>query len=117
MCRGKRSLQTTGLSLASFQGKLMAARASARSRGGALGTVQFLYLDEEAVLAADVLDMRRAIHVVAGAQARSAKGDVREPHKIVLRNAETAESEPLGRFNGLAASIEAPVRSEIGRAS
>jgi len=92
----------------------MAARASEQSRGGALGTVEFLYLDQEAVLAADVLDMRRAIHVVAGAQARSAKGDVREPHKIVLRSAETAESEPLGRFNGLAASIEAPVRSAVG---
>ena len=102
------------LSLVSFQGKLMAARASEYSRGGALGTVEFLYLDQEAVLAADVLDMRRAMHVVAGAQARSAKGEVREPRKIVLRNAETAESEPLGRFNGLAASIEAPVRSAVG---
>ena len=73
-----------------------------------MGTVEFLYLDQEAVLAADVLDMRRAMIVVGEAQARFAKGQVREPHKIVLRNAETAESEKHGRFNGLAASIGAP---------
>jgi N-[(2S)-2-amino-2-carboxyethyl]-L-glutamate dehydrogenase len=83
-------------------------------RGGALGTVEFLYLDQEAVLAADVLDMRRAIEVVGQAQARFAEGKVREPHKIVLRNADTAESEGQGRFNGLAASIGMPVRSAVG---
>jgi N-[(2S)-2-amino-2-carboxyethyl]-L-glutamate dehydrogenase len=83
-------------------------------RGGALGTVEFLYLDQESVLAADVLDMRRAIKVVEEAQARFARGKVREPNKIVLRNADTAESEEKGRFNGLAASIGAPVRSAIG---
>jgi ornithine cyclodeaminase len=82
--------------------------------GGALGTVAFLYLDQEAVLAADVLDMPRAMNVVGEAQARFAKGEVREPSKIVLRNADTAESEEQGRFNGLAASIGIPVRSSIG---
>jgi ornithine cyclodeaminase/alanine dehydrogenase-like protein (mu-crystallin family) len=79
-----------------------------------LGTVEFLYLDQEAVLAADVLDMRRAMIVVGEAQARFAKGEVREPHKIVLRNAETAESEEQGRFNGLAASIGTPAPTAIG---
>jgi N-[(2S)-2-amino-2-carboxyethyl]-L-glutamate dehydrogenase len=79
-----------------------------------LGTVGFLYLDQEAVLAAGVLDMRRAMNVVGEAQARFAKGEVREPQKIVLRNADTVESETKGRFNGLAASIGAPVRSAIG---
>jgi N-[(2S)-2-amino-2-carboxyethyl]-L-glutamate dehydrogenase len=79
-----------------------------------LGTVEFLYLDQEAVLATDVLDMRRAMQVVGEAQARFAKGEVREPQKIVLRKADTAESEQQGRFNGLAASIEAPVRSAVG---
>jgi ornithine cyclodeaminase/alanine dehydrogenase-like protein (mu-crystallin family) len=89
-------------------------RASEYLPGGVLGTVEFLYLDQEAVLAADVLDMRRAMDVVGEAQARFAKGEVREPQKIVLRNADTAESEEQGRFNGLAASIGAPVRSAIG---
>jgi len=68
----------------------------------------FLYLDQEAVLAAGVLDMRRAIDVVGAAQARFAKGEVREPHKVVLRNADNAECEEQGRFNGLAASIGMP---------
>jgi len=79
-----------------------------------LETVQFLYLDQESVLAADVLDMRRAVKVVEEAQAGFARGEVREPNKIVLRNADNVESEEQGRFNGLAASIGAPVRSAIG---
>ena len=79
-----------------------------------MGTVAILYLDQEAVLAAGVLDMRRAMKVVEEAQARFAKGEVREPHKIVLRNADTAESEQQGRFNGLAASIGTSVPPTIG---
>lgn len=75
---------------------------------------EFLYLDQESVLAADVLDMRRAINVVREAQARFAKGEVREPNKIVLRNANNSQSEQQGRFNGLAASIGTPVRTAIG---
>jgi ornithine cyclodeaminase/alanine dehydrogenase-like protein (mu-crystallin family) len=67
--------------------------------------VEFLYLDQEAVLAADVLDMRRAMEVVGRAQASFAKGQAREAHKVVLRNHDTAESEEQGRFNGLAASL------------
>ena len=79
-----------------------------------LPAVEFLYLDQESVLAADVLDMRRAINVVGKAQAQFARGEVREPQKIVLRNADTVESEKHGRFNGLAASIGGLVRSAIG---
>ena len=80
-----------------------------------MGTVKFLYLDQESVLAAGVLDMRRAMEVVGAAQAQFARGEVREPNKIVLRNADSAESEDHGRFNGLAASIGAPpMRSAIG---
>lgn len=94
-------------------GKLVSS-ASAWLPGDTLGTVKFLYLDQELVLAADVLDMRRAMNVIAEAQARFAKREVREPNKIVLRNADTAKSEEEGRFNGLAASIGAPVRSAIG---
>ena len=48
--------------------------------------LEFLYLDQEAVLAADVLDMHRAMDVVAQAHAMFAKGEIRQPHKIVLRN-------------------------------
>jgi N-[(2S)-2-amino-2-carboxyethyl]-L-glutamate dehydrogenase len=72
------------------------------------GNTEFLYLDQEAVLAADVLDMRRAIEVVGQAQALFAEGKVREPSKVVLRRADTAASEEHGRFNGLAASIGSP---------
>jgi ornithine cyclodeaminase/alanine dehydrogenase-like protein (mu-crystallin family) len=79
-----------------------------------LGTVEFLYLDQETVLAAGVLDMPRAMNVIEKAQSRFANGEVREPPKMVLRNADTVESELQGRFNGLAASIGVPVRSAIG---
>jgi ornithine cyclodeaminase len=72
------------------------------------GNAGFLYLDQEAVLAADVLDMRSAIEVVVQAQALFAEGKVREPSKVVLRRADTAASEEHGRFNGLAASIGSP---------
>ena len=68
----------------------------------------FLYLDQEAVLAADVLDMGRAIEVVGQAQALFAERKVREPSKVVLRRADSAASEEHGRFNGLAASIGSP---------
>jgi ornithine cyclodeaminase/alanine dehydrogenase-like protein (mu-crystallin family) len=77
-------------------------------QAAASDSIKFLYLDQEAVLAADVLDMSRAMEVVGQAQALFAQGEVLEPHKVVLRNADTAESENQGRFNGLAASIGAP---------
>lgn len=70
--------------------------------------VEFLYLDQAAVLGAGVLDMRRAMDVVGCAQALFATGAVRQPHKLVLRSGDTAESEELGRFNGLAASVGVP---------
>lgn len=75
-----------------------------------LRSVEFLYLDQAAVLDADVLDMPRAMDVVGRAQASFAKGEVRQPHKVVLRSGDTAESEELGRFNGLSASIGTPVQ-------
>src|ERR1700730_1374492 len=74
-------------------------------------TVEFLYLDQEAMIAAGVLNMRQAIDVVGQAQASLAEGLVRQPHKVVLRNEETAQSEEAGRFNGLCASIGVPPRS------
>lgn len=79
-----------------------------------MGRAEFLYLDQETVIAAGVLDMRRAIDVVQEAQANFAKGEVREPNKIVLRNTNSAESETQGRFNALAASIGVSPPSAIG---
>jgi N-[(2S)-2-amino-2-carboxyethyl]-L-glutamate dehydrogenase len=68
--------------------------------------VDFLYLDQEAMLCAGVLDMHRAIDAVGRAQALFAAGEVRQPHKVVLRREETPESEDQhGRFNGLSAYI------------
>jgi ornithine cyclodeaminase/alanine dehydrogenase-like protein (mu-crystallin family) len=74
-------------------------------------TVEFLYLDQDAVLAADLLDMPRAMEVVGQAQALFVQGEVRHPHKVVLRQGDTAESEERGRFNALFASIGGPVRA------
>ncbi len=73
--------------------------------------VEFLYLDQEAVLAADLLNMRRAMEVVGQAHALFAQGEVRHPHKVVLRQGDTAESEAQGRFNALFAAIGGPVRA------
>jgi ornithine cyclodeaminase/alanine dehydrogenase-like protein (mu-crystallin family) len=73
--------------------------------------VDFLYLDQDAVLAADLLDMPRAIQAVGQAQALFVQGQVRHPHKVVLREGNTAESEDRGRFNALFASITGPVRA------
>jgi ornithine cyclodeaminase/alanine dehydrogenase-like protein (mu-crystallin family) len=85
-------------------------RAAERVAGNAR-PVEFLYLDQDAVLAADLLDMRRAIEVVGQAQALFVQGQVRQPHKVVLRQEESAESEERGRFNALFASIGDPVRA------
>jgi len=63
------------------------------------------------MIAAGVLNMPQAIDVVGQAQALLAEGLVRQPHKVVLRNEETAQSEEEGRFNGLCASIGVPPRS------
>jgi ornithine cyclodeaminase len=73
--------------------------------------VEFLYLDQDAVLAADLLDMQRAMEVVGQGQALFVEGQVRHPHKVVLRGADTVESEALGRFNALFASIGGPVQA------
>src|ERR1700756_776468 len=73
--------------------------------------IEFLYLDQEAVLEAGLLDMPRAMEVVGRAQALFVQGQVRHPHKVVLRQGETAESEEQGRFNALFASIGGPIRA------
>jgi ornithine cyclodeaminase/alanine dehydrogenase-like protein (mu-crystallin family) len=73
--------------------------------------VEFLYLDQEAVLAAGVLDMRRAMEVVGHALAAYERGQVRQPSKVVLRNGEDAASETNGRINGLCALLNEEPRS------
>lgn len=73
--------------------------------------IEFLYLDQEAVLAADLLNMPRAMRVVGQAQALFVQGQVRHPHKVVLRQGDSAESEDEGRFNALFASIAGQVRA------
>jgi len=88
----------------------MSPNRSKAKRGSAGKPLEFLYLDQEAVLAAGVLDMGRAMKVVGEAQALFALGQVREPYKTVLRPRDTAESENEGRFNILAASIGTPAQ-------
>lgn len=51
------------------------------------------------------------MEVVGQAQALFVQGQVRQPHKVVLRNGDTVESEEHGRFNALFASIGGPVRA------
>jgi ornithine cyclodeaminase len=73
--------------------------------------IEFLYLDQEAVLAADLLNMPRAMRVTRQAQALFAEGQARQPHKVVLRQGDSIESEDEGRFNALFASIGGPMRA------
>jgi 2,3-diaminopropionate biosynthesis protein SbnB len=67
--------------------------------------VEFLYLDQAAVLEAGVLDMNRAMAVVGEALMLLEQGECRQPHKVVLRYGESAEAEARGRINGLCAYI------------
>jgi ornithine cyclodeaminase len=92
--------------LSSLFERNLSARVAARNAKA----VEFLYLDQEAVLAADLLNMPRAMRVVGEAQSLFAQGKVRHPHKVVLRQEDSAESEDQGRFNALFASIGGPVR-------
>src|SRR5262245_23295626 len=66
---------------------------------------RFLYLDQAAMLQAGVLDMRRAIDVIAAALRLLETGECAQPLKVVLRDGD-AHSEAQGRFNGLFASIK-----------
>lgn len=72
---------------------------------------ELLYLDQDAVLAADVLDMPRALNVMAEALTLVEEGNVRQPPKMVLRNGDNAECEVQGRINGLCASMRGSVRA------
>jgi ornithine cyclodeaminase len=69
-------------------------------------SVDFLYLDQQAVLDAGVLDMSRAMEVVGQALAAYELGKVRQPSKMVLRKGDDARSEVNGRINGLCAIVD-----------
>ena len=90
---------------------LVTADASVQRAAENARTIAFLYLDQEAVLAADLLNMPRAMRVVGQAQVLFVQGKVRHPHKVVLRQEDSAESEDQGRFNALFASIGGTVRA------
>jgi N-[(2S)-2-amino-2-carboxyethyl]-L-glutamate dehydrogenase len=103
----QRSIVSVSLDDPAYVGPKSATQAIAETPSAA----EFLYLDQEAVLAADLLDMTRAMEVVGQAQALFVEGQVRHPHKVVLRPGDTAASEEQGRFNALFASIGGPVRA------
>jgi N-[(2S)-2-amino-2-carboxyethyl]-L-glutamate dehydrogenase len=67
---------------------------------------EFCYLDQSAVLSAGILDMQRAFDVIEEALILLELGKCVQPHKVVLRDQETVESESNGRFNALFASIK-----------
>ncbi len=69
-------------------------------------TAEFLYLDQVAVLKANILDMPRAIGVISDALRLLETGECVQPFKVVLRDGDDARSEESGRFNGLCASIK-----------
>ncbi len=72
---------------------------------------EFLYLDQAAVLAADVLDMQRAMSIIAEALTLYETGQCRQPHKVVLRDTDDPRSEDNGRINGLFALLGSNVRA------
>ena len=69
-------------------------------------TAEFLYLDQAAVLRANILDMPQAIGVISDALCLLETGKCVQPFKVVLRDGDDARSEESGRFNGLCASIK-----------
>lgn len=71
----------------------------------------FVFLDQNAVLAADVLNMRRAMDVIAETLALLEQGECRQPHKVVLRHGEDASCEEQGRINGLFAYVGGNIRA------
>jgi N-[(2S)-2-amino-2-carboxyethyl]-L-glutamate dehydrogenase len=72
---------------------------------------EFLYLNQEAILAAGVLDMQRAMSVIAEALTLYESGRCRQPHKVVLRDSDDPRSEDHGRINGLFALLGGNVQA------
>ncbi len=74
-------------------------------------SAEFLYLDQQAVLQADVLDMRLAVDVISEALSLFETGKCRQPHKVVLRGGDDVASEERGRINGLFALFGGKMRA------
>lgn len=70
---------------------------------------EFLYLSQEDVLSCGVLDMTRAMAVVAQALMLWQQKRCRQPDKIVLRPEDDPGSEARGRMNFLCAQLGPPV--------
>ncbi len=81
------------------------------SSGEASSPAKFLYLNQQAVLQADALDMCRAMDAVAEALCLFETGQCRQPHKVVLRDGDDVSCEVRGRINGLFASIGGSIRA------
>ena len=77
----------------------------------AFNPAEFLYLNQETVLQSDVLNMCRAMDVIAEALCLFETGQCRQPHKVVLRDGDDVSCEIRGRINGLFASIRGSTRA------
>lgn len=75
------------------------------SAAPASNAARFVYLNQEAVLRAGVLDMCRATDVIAEALSLFEMGKCRQPDKVVLRDGDDVSCEARGRINGLFASV------------
>jgi len=84
---------------------------SATAAHPALGPARFLYLDQDDMVAAGVLDMPCAMAAVRTALVDWAQGRGRQPHKLVLRADDDPACEADWRINGLCAALGSPVRS------
>src|SRR5437588_9010622 len=62
-------------------------------------SARFAYLDQQAVLQADVLNMCRASHVIAEVLSLFELGKCRQPHKIVLRDGDDVRDRKSTRLN------------------
>lgn len=83
------------------------ASATSEARVASSKAVEFLYLDQQAVLDAGVLDMAHAMYVVGRVIAAFESGQVRQPGKVVLRKDQSDDprTEVNGRINGLCAFV------------
>jgi ornithine cyclodeaminase/alanine dehydrogenase-like protein (mu-crystallin family) len=81
--------------------------AASTARDASSKAVEFLYLDQQAVLDAGVLDMGHAMYVVGRVIAAFENGQVRQPGKVVLRKdkSDDPRAEVNGRINGLCAFV------------
>jgi ornithine cyclodeaminase/alanine dehydrogenase-like protein (mu-crystallin family) len=92
----------------SAPGPVLTSAAAAAPRSAPAAEV--LFLNQEAMLAAGVLDMPRAMAAVAEALVEWEHGRARVPHKLAMRAGGDAHSEQQWRINGLCAALGEPAR-------